>query len=430
MVELQILSKVIRDKNISILTLNNLTPDYFPTYPEELQFILEHVRDYGGVPDKETFIGKFPDFPFVEVGETDKYLVDTINEEHLYSVAVPIVSKIAEFMQTDARAAVEYLQSQLINLQVKSAAVGVDIISQARQRYDEWQDLKDNKDEYVIGTGFDQLDDIIGGLHRGEELYVIFARTGQGKSWFLIKHLQHAWRLGLRVGLIEPEMSGSKTGYRFDTIHGHFSNTAMVRGKDLDEYEKYIEDLEKKKTPFFVASPRDFQRKITVSKLRSFCLTNHIDILGIDGISYMTDERMAKGDNRSTQLTNISEDLMDLSIELGIPIIVVAQSNREGAKSDSSPSLENIRDSDGIAYNASLVVSIRQKKDFIVECSVEKSRNSVTGSKLLYMWDIDKGIFTYVENDEEEHTAKPQEDYEPPRNSSTAPQYKDATEVF
>lgn len=435
MVELQVLSKVLNDKSVSILELNNITPDYFITYPDEYQFIMEHYQKYGNVPDKETFIHKFPDFSIVSVSETDEYLINTFNEEYLYSKAVPVVQKIAELMQTDANAAVEYLNSQLDTLQVKSAVKGVDIISSARKRYDEWKEMKEHPEIYSISTGFDQLDDITGGWHRGEELVVIFARTGQGKSWVLIKTLEHAWRQGYRVGLIEPEMSGSKTGYRFDTLYGHMSNRSMVRGEEIPEYEQYISDLEKNKTPFFVAHPKEFARKVTVQKLKSFVKTNNLDILGIDGISYLTDQRARRGDSVTAQLTNISEDLMDMSIELGIPILVVVQSNREGAKEDKAPGLESIRDSDGIAYNASVVVSMRQK-DARAELCVQKNRNGVTGTKLNYLWDIDKGVFNYVENDEVDDTESSKSEDTPPweekksAKKNTGTDYKDATEVF
>ena len=433
MVELQIISKILKDKNLSLLTLNNITDDYFITYQSEYEFIKNHVYNYGNVPDRETFLAKFPDFTIVEVSETDKYLIDTFNEEHLYAKAVPVVNKIAELMQTDANAAVEYLNSQLESLKVRSAVMGTDIISQARKRYEEYEEMKANPEKFQISTGFDQLDRIIGGWRRGEELVVMFARTGQGKSWLLIKSLQHAWRQGYRVGLIEPEMSDIKTGYRFDTLFGHLSNRSMVRGEELPGYSEYIDDLEKRETPFFVVSPKEFNRKITVSKLRSFVETNNIDILGIDGISYLTDERMKRGDNRTTQLTNISEDLMDLSIELKLPIIVIAQSNREGAGQDEAPALENIRDSDGIAYNCSIAISARQK-DSKAELNVLKNRNGVTGDKLSYLWDIDTGKFVFVENEDDDNQAPTQrasnDDDTPPWSSQSAPDYRDGTEVF
>lgn len=435
MVELQVLSKVLKEKSLSFLTLNNITDEYFITYSSEYEFIKSHVQQYGNVPDKETFLAKFPEFTVVEVSETDKYLVDTFNEEHLYSKAVPVVQKIAELMQTDSVQAVEYLRSQLDNLTVRSAVMGTDIISQSRKRYEEWVQMKENPEKFQISTGFDELDDLIGGWRRGEELGVIFARTGQGKSWILIKSLQHAWRQGYRVGLIEPEMSDSKTGYRFDTLFGHISNKALTRGQDAKGYDKYIEDLEKRKNPFFVVTPREFNRRITVSKLRSFIETNKLDIIGIDGISYMSDERAKRGDNLTTQLTNISQDLMDLSIDLKVPILVVAQSNREGAKTDNNPTLDNIRDSDGIAFNASIALSMRQK-DSNAEIVVEKNRNGITGSKLRYLWDIDTGDFSYVENDEDadEHPKREKsstsDEDTPPWEESSKPQYDNGTEVF
>lgn len=126
---------------------------------------------------------------------------------------------------------------------------------------------------------------------------------------------------------------------------------------------------------------------------------------------------------------------MDMSIELGIPVLVVVQSNREGAKEDKAPGLESIRDSDGIAYNASVVVSMRQK-DSRAELCVQKNRNGVTGTKLNYLWDIDKGVFNYVENDEVDDTESSKSEDTPPweekkpAKKTSGTDYKDATEVF
>ena len=422
MIELQVLSKVLKERNASILTLNGITEDYFITYPDEYAFIMNHIREYGNVPDKETFLSKFPNFTIVDVTESDKYLIETFNEEHLYSLTVPVINKLADIIQTDSKAAVEYLQSQLPSLIQNNVVLGVDIVSQARERLIEWQERRENKERFCIPTGFEELDEITGGWQRGEEFAVLFARTGQGKSWILIKTLEHAWRIGKRVGLIEPEMSAIKTGYRFDTLSENISNSALTRGDDAPDYEKYIEQLSKNEIPFFVASPKDFRRNITVSKLRAFIESNKLDILGVDGISYLKDERKQRGDNRTTGLTNISEDLMDLSIELKIPIIVVCQSNREGAKDDDAPDLENIRDSDGIAYNASTVIAARQKGPGI-ELTIRKNRNGKSGDKLIYLWDIDKGVFKYIPNEEAERDnsddiKKAKEDF------------KDGSEVF
>lgn len=428
MIALQVINKVLHTQNIDIIENNALTEDYFVGYEAEFNFIKTHFEKYGKVPDKATFLDKFQDFDLVEVAETDEYLLNTLKEEHLYYQSVALVQKTAELLKTNANDAVEYLESQLPQLSVGDETKSVDIISQASERYNIYKEKQNADNSWYITTGFEELDLIINGWAKGEELVVFFARTGQGKSWVLAKTLSHAWQLGNRVGYISPEMSAAKIGYRFDTLIKNFSNKNLVWGKDVPDYEDYIKDLSNNKTPFFVSTPKDFQNKITVGKLRNFCKTRKLDILGIDGIVYLSDERHKRGDNKTTSLTNISEDLMALSIELKIPVLVVVQSNREGVKqsgSEGTPDLETIRDSDGIAQNATKVIALRQTGDGL-EFGIKKHRDGVNGGKLIYNWDIDNGLFSYIPSDED--SVKPTKRQEKAKEITRS--FGDGTDVF
>ena len=400
MVSLQILNKIISTKDISIITDNNLTIDYFLEYEDEYSFIKEHFDNYKNVPDTETFINKFPDFELLEVTESDRYLVDAIREEYLYSKSVPVIKKAAELLKSDSNEASRYLQSELVNLTPNYTTPYVDIIH-SNSRVEMFEDKSNNKDKWFIPTGFEELDDIIYGWQCGEEFVVIFARTGIGKSWVLVKTVQHAWEIGKNVGYISPEMSADKIGYRFDTLNNHFSNMALVRGDkskvSIDEYRQYNEKLAEHNNRILVSTPMDFNKQVTVGKLRTFVQANNLDMLAIDGITYMTDERYKRGDNKTTSLTNISEDLMELSCELKIPILVVVQSNRGGTEKD-TPDLEDIRDSDGIAHNATKVISLNQKEEALV-MKIKKNRDGKVGDKLTYLWDIDLGEFTWMPGD-------------------------------
>ncbi len=400
MVSLQILNRVISTKDISIITDNNLTIDYFLEYEDEYSFIKEHFDNYKNVPDTETFINKFPDFELLEVNESDRYLVDAIREEYLYSKSVPVIKKAAELLKSDSNEASRYLQSELVNLTPNYTTPYVDIIH-SNSRVEMFEDKSNNKDKWFIPTGFEELDDIIYGWQCGEEFVVIFARTGIGKSWVLVKTVQHAWEIGKNVGYISPEMSADKIGYRFDTLNNHFSNMALVRGDkskvSIDEYRQYNEKLAEHNNRILVSTPMDFNKQVTVGKLRTFVQANNLDMLAIDGITYMTDERYKRGDNKTTSLTNISEDLMALSCELKIPILVVVQSNRGGTEKD-TPDLEDIRDSDGIAHNATKVISLNQKEEALV-MKIKKNRDGKIGDKLTYLWDIDLGEFTWMPGD-------------------------------
>ena len=400
MIQLQILSKILATGKNDIVDDNLLTSEYFIGYEKEFDFIEEHYKEYGNIPDKVTFLSKFPDIDLVEVTESDQYLVDTIREEHLFNRSVPIIKEAAKRLKTDSNSAVEYLLSEMKNLQPEYRINGVDIIADSQLRYDQFLERRNHQDEWYFTTGFEELDDLIHGIQREEEFFVIFARTNQFKSWVLEKMCTHIWEIGFNVGYISPEMSANSIGYRFDTLYKNFSNKELMWGKsnEFDEYkyEQYTKELEGKK--FIVSTPNDFNRSITVSKLRKYVQQYKLDVLAIDGITYLSDERGKRNDNKTISLTNISEDLMSLSMELHIPILVVVQANRSGVvdkDKDDTPELESIRDSDGIAHNASKILSLRAKEG-VLEMCVKKQRFGKVGGKLKYAIDIDRGSFVFI----------------------------------
>ena len=402
MVALQIISKIIATKDFSIVTDNLLTKDYFVGYEDEFTFIEKHVEEYGYVPDKATFLSQFPQIEFVDVNESDKYLINTIREEYLYYRSVPVVQKVAELLKTNANAAAEYMIGAMKDLQPNYNLGGIDIVAQAVDRYNQFVERRENQKNFFFTCGFEELDDIIHGIQREEELFVLFARTNQGKSWVLEKMCTHVWQIGYNVGYISPEMGANSIGYRFDTLYKNFSNKDLMWGKgevDTNEYEQYVNELKQKQNKFIVATPNDFGKRITVTKLRNWIKQYNLDLIAVDGITYLTDERYHRGDNKTTMLTNISEDLMSLSMEMKVPVLVVVQANRGGVVQDDNagtPELDTIRDSDGIAMNASKVISIRQTNDGILKLEVKKQRFGMVGGKLNYQWNINNGEFIFV----------------------------------
>lgn len=432
MVQLQILSKILETADNSIIENNLLTEEYFTGYTEEYGFIQEHIKQYGNVPDKTTFLAKFPTFEIVTVAESDQYLVDTAREEFLYYKSIPVIQKAAELLQSDSNAAAEYMLNAIKELQPNYNLGGIDIIERAMDRYNEFEERKTNQASWFFTCGFPELDDLIHGIQRGEEYFVIFARTNQGKSWVLEKMCTHVWQIGFNVGYISPEMGASSIGYRFDTLHSHYSNSGLMWGKsdiDSQDYANYIEELRTHENKFVVATPADFNKSITVSKVKNWAQQHKLDLIAIDGITYMSDERYKRGDNKTTSLTNISEDLMGLSVELGVPILVVVQANRSGVVekgSDNTPELESIRDSDGIAHNASKILSINQRESGVLDMTVKKQRFGSVGGKLTYNWNINTGEFTFIPSyDDAEDNSVTEKKVDEVRNS-----YKDDTDVF
>lgn len=402
MINVQIISKTINTGKMGIL--DTLPVEYFIGYEEEVTFINKHFKKYHKPPDEATFIAKFKEFTTVTVGETDEYLHSTLMEEVLYHNMIPIINKVVEVMKTDSREAVDMLMAEVEQLPKVNGVGSRNIIKEALKRYHSHMDT-DKETLSYIPTGIPQLDSHFnGGLMKGEEFCVIFARIGNGKSWFGLLMAMGAWLSGARVGFISPEMSVEQIGYRFDTLYKGFNNRDLIGKRKVHGYEDYIKKLRKEKIPFEVATLKDFSDGITVSKIKNFVISNELDIVFIDGITYIKDERKKNGENANTALTHISEDLMEMSTRLKIPVVVAVQTNRQGVKKKTEedeeaeeelPDLEHIKDSDGIAANASRAIALRMKNDTLT-LQVRKNRYGVNGGKLLFSCALNTGNIRYI----------------------------------
>lgn len=428
-IQVQAISKILASKDYGFIENNAFTESEFIGYEPEFNFIKAHYEQYGNVPDEATFLSRFPEFPLEDVTESDTYLIDALRENKLYLDTAQAIQHAADLLKTDSNMAVEYMQTMMQTLQPQYSIHSEDVISNAKERYEHSLDVQQNQAEWFIPTGFEEVDTDINGFQKGDELVVIFARTNMGKSWVAEKIASFMAELGNRVGYFSPEMNSRDIGYRFDTLHAHVSNNAVRLGRFNDEYsisdyEDYIKTLDRLTGKLLVTRPKDFARKCTVTKLKQWIKQDGLDVVFIDGITYLSDERYKKGDSKTISLTNISEDLMDLSAEMRIPIIVVVQANRGGAvdkKSKDTPELEAIRDSDGIAQNASIVYAVRQMKDKGGETYLlldnKKMRGGEVGKSYKYRWDINYGEFEYVDDidvdDEEDEPIIKKEKKEP-----------------
>lgn len=180
MVVLQCLNKILKTGNYDIVIKNNLSKEMFLNYEDEFEFIDNFFKQYQKVPDKETFLNEFKEFNLIDVTESDSYLIDKINEEYLYFKTVPVIQNVADLLKEDSNRAVDYLLKEIPNLTTLQQTSGIDIIKDAGLRYAEY--INKHKDNFnYITTGFEELDSIIKGFSRGEELVVLFARIGQRK---------------------------------------------------------------------------------------------------------------------------------------------------------------------------------------------------------------------------------------------------------
>ena len=399
MVQLQVLNRIINEQDSSLLLLNNLTQDYFSDYPNEYNFIKNHLTQYGKIPDQISFLDKFPDFTVVEVNEPTTYLVNELYSDYNTRFLAKTFNQVRKLLNEGKTEEAMRVYTTASDDMVKAIHLeSVDILQDV-SRYDDYVERCNDFNKYYVKTGFKELDQLIGGWDKYEELATIAARPGVGKSWVLIKVALAALEQGLRVGIYSGEMSERKVGYRFDTWASHISNSAITKGRvDVqNEYKIYIDSLKDKYDGCLkVLTPAMINGPAGVTALRAFIEKENLDILLIDQHSLLEDDRKAK--NPVEKAANISRDLKNLQVLKKIPIIAVSQQNR--ASTENGATTANIAQSDRISQDSTILIFLEQK-DGVLTLNLVKARDSVNNKKLQYACDLDKGILQFMPEEEQ-----------------------------
>lgn len=400
MIQNQVINYLLKSHDSSFITTNNLTVDYFSDYKNEFKFILDHYEKYHQICDLETFLTQFPMFDVINVTEPTSYLISTLIDDYNTRKIAETFNTIKVLINSGKQdKAIELYKSLNDKLSKSVSLTCVDLL-QDTSRYMDYVERTQDFNKYYIKTGFKELDEVIGGWDRQEELATIIARSNIGKSWVLIKTAQAAVEQGLNVGIYSGEMSERKVGYRFDTLVSHVSNGSLTHGNVSiqADYKRYIDALPNMfKGSLKVLTPQMINGPAGVSSLRAFIEKEHLDILFVDQHSLLEDDRHAK--NPVERASNISRDLKNLQVMKKIPIISVSQMNRTKNDDDSDLiDLTQIAQADRIGQDSTVVIGLsRDKKDSeLMKLQLVKSRDSENGKVFSYHVDFNKGVFQFL----------------------------------
>lgn len=408
MIELQVLSKILTSRNqAEVDELCEFDASYYAVFKPQIEYILKHRDQFGVVPDPATLYGafsntNFKDTELLEVYEPIEYLKSELRQNKKQILFVETMNHVVGLGSADADDAWKYLAMQTDRVAALDPSHPLDIIHETTERSNE---VIENSKQKRIPTGFSEIDKAMyGGLSTIEELVIIVARTGTGKSWTSIKMAESAQKNGFPVLYYSPEMQGSSVGIRFDTWRGNFENSRLYRGDYSAQYHEYLKKLQTEKAGFYVVEDKHApDGEVTVSYLKTLVRKYDIKELVIDGLSYMTDERGRKGDPDHIKYKNLCADLFRLSKQCGCAVIVVMQANRETSqnkeqKGEPFPNIYNIEGSDHPARIATQIFALRQIFDkHILDIRLEKSRNASNQKPCFsYAWDINTGNMRYT----------------------------------
>lgn len=180
-IQCQGINAILQKKDPSIISANNLTQDFFSDYKDEYNYIVDHIARYGNVPDQATFLSAFPNFDVIEVNESTDYIVDQLYEDRNKRQLAKTFNSVRDLLTADKVDEAMRLFTSAAGQVTQSRKIKSIDIFRDTSRYDAYVERINDFSKYYVKTGFPELDEIIGGWDRQEELVTIAARPGVGK---------------------------------------------------------------------------------------------------------------------------------------------------------------------------------------------------------------------------------------------------------
>jgi replicative DNA helicase len=232
--------------------------------------------------------------------------------------------------------------------------------------------LTSNKEEVkLVGvhTGFKRLNKYTGG-YRNQDLVIVAARPGMGKTSYVLKCAIENCKMGNGVGMISLEMSIEQLTARTVAIDTNFHLKQLLKtGFEHKEYfATYTQHQERMNDyPFYIDDSGKTDINDIVIKAKLWVRKYDIKLLIIDYIQLMTD-RSVKG-NREGEISSISRRLKRLAKELNIPIIALSQLSRavETRGASKRPMLSDLRESGAIEQDADIVQFLYRPEYYKIE---------------------------------------------------------------
>ncbi len=295
-----------------------------------------------------------------------------------------------ELLNTAAQQMFELCESQTVNQISDMKSVMMEAVK--------YLDNKLKGERTGILTGFGDLDTILDGFHPNE-LIILAARPGVGKTAFAMNIAENvAVKDKQPVLFVSLEMAKLELATRLICSRGRIDSQRIRKNllskTDQDRFYRITAELSE--TPmFFDDTPTRTVSEIAAvaRRLKRQC---DLQLLVIDYLGLIAPD--SPSDPRQEQVAKIARRLKGLARELHIPILCLAQLNRQveqgGRESSGVPKLSHLRESGAIEQDADVVMfvhrDVKEKEDGEgVESSskiiVAKQRGGSTGDvKMLW----------------------------------------------
>ncbi|QDU57764.1 replicative DNA helicase [Aeoliella mucimassa] len=253
-----------------------------------------------------------------------------------------------------------------------------------------------------VETGFEDFDEMSGGL-RANELIILAARPSMGKTALAMNITEHA-AIDCQAPtlFVSLEMSKLELGDRLlcsrarvnghRLRNGHISkeeSQLLIRtANEISSAPLYIDDTPGRTMTEIAAAGRRLKRRHGLSLV----VIDYLQLIEPDNSS----------DPRQEQVSKIARRLKGLARELSVPVLCLAQLNRQVESTrDNKPQLSHLRESGAIEQDADIVMFVHREEYYQTneedrarvrgeaDLLIRKQRNGPTGDvKLTWLHDF------------------------------------------
>jgi replicative DNA helicase len=249
-------------------------------------------------------------------------------------------------------------------------------------------------------TGFQDLDELLAGMHRGD-LIILAARPAVGKTALALNIAVNAAKADTSVALFSLEMAAEQLIQRIlcseARINAQDVRTGQIKDPDWTSISRAMNDLAEldfhvDDTPAItILEVRAKARRLLRNKPKGLVIVDYLQLMQPMHKRY---------DNRQTEIADISRGLKILAKELDVPVLALSQLSRAvEQRAGKRPQLSDLRESGAIEQDADVVMFIDRNTDprdeegedrppkGYAEVIVAKHRNGPIGSVPLVFLD-------------------------------------------
>jgi replicative DNA helicase len=235
------------------------------------------------------------------------------------------------------------------------------LLTQAVERIDTLYNLDNKTGVTGVATGFVDLDRMTSGLQPGD-LVIVAGRPSMGKTAFALNIAEHVslQKTPQAVAVFSMEMAGTQLVMRMIGSIGKLDQHVVRTGQlEDDDWSKLTYAVGKlNEAPLYIdetAALNPLELRARARRLHRQC--NGLGLIVVDYLQLMSSA--GTGENRATEISEISRSLKALAKELSVPVIALSQLNRSvESRPDKRPMMSDLRESGAIEQDADLILFI------------------------------------------------------------------------